>query len=103
MMSRMATVRMAKAEKIIERPKNPPPLLEERPRRITMDQRTSDSSAHSPQQPGLHHPTYHTSPYLVQTGLCITQKYISYVAYHMERYTVHASCVCGKTYVHGPG
>lgn len=58
MMSRMATVSVAKAEKIIERPKNPPPLLEERPRRITMDQRTSDSSAHSrrPQQPCLHLP-----------------------------------------------
>lgn len=47
MMSRMATVRVAKAEKMIDRPKNPPPLREERPRCITMDQRTSDSSAHS--------------------------------------------------------
>lgn len=58
MISRMATVRVAKAEKIMERPKKPPPLLEERPRRITMDQRTSDSSAHSPQ------PAAFTPPHL---------------------------------------
>lgn len=45
MISRMATVSPAKAEKIMERPKNPPPLREDRPRRITMDQSTSDSSA----------------------------------------------------------
>ncbi|MEQ2163675.1 hypothetical protein GOODEAATRI_032711 [Goodea atripinnis] len=45
MMSRMATVRVANAEKMIDRPKKPPPLREERPRCITMDQSTSDSSA----------------------------------------------------------
>lgn len=47
MMSRMATVRVAKAEKMMDRPKNPPPLREDRPRCITMDQSTSDSSAHT--------------------------------------------------------
>ncbi|KAG7226559.1 hypothetical protein INR49_003716 [Caranx melampygus] len=47
MMSRMATVRVAKAEKMMDRPKNPPPLREDRPRCITMDHRTSDSSAYT--------------------------------------------------------
>lgn len=44
MISRMATVSPAKAEKIMERPKNPPPLREDRPRCITIDHRTSDNS-----------------------------------------------------------
>lgn len=45
MISRMATVSPAKAEKMMERPKKPPPLREDRPRCITMDQSTSESSA----------------------------------------------------------
>lgn len=44
MMRRMHTVSMAKAAKMIDRPKKPPPLLEDRPRCITMVQSTSDSS-----------------------------------------------------------
>lgn len=44
MISRMATVSPAKAEKIMERPKNPPPLREDKPRCITIDHRTSDNS-----------------------------------------------------------
>lgn len=47
MMSRMATVRVAKAEKMIDRAKNPAPLREDRPRCITMVQSTSDNSAHT--------------------------------------------------------
>lgn len=47
MMRRMATVRVAKAEKMMARPKNPPPLRDDRPRCMTMDQSTSDSSEHT--------------------------------------------------------
>lgn len=47
MMSRMATVRAPKAEKMIERPKKPPLLREDKPRCITIDQSTSDSSANT--------------------------------------------------------
>lgn len=56
MISRMATVSPAKAAKITERAKNPPPLREDSPRCITMDQSTSDSSAiNSNSNESLHH------------------------------------------------
>lgn len=47
MMSRMQTVRMAKAPKMMDRATKPPKLLEDRPRCITMVHRTSDSSVGS--------------------------------------------------------
>jgi len=43
-MSKMHTVSMAKAEKMMDRTKNPPPLLDDSPRCITIPQRTSDNS-----------------------------------------------------------
>lgn len=54
-MRRIATVRVAKAEKMIDKPKKPPPLREDKPRCMTMDQSTSDSSAHRPWEQSLHH------------------------------------------------
>lgn len=43
---RIATVRTAKKKKTMDRRKNPPRLLEERPMCITMDHSTSDNSVH---------------------------------------------------------
>ena len=45
-MRRIATVRTAKKKKTMDRRKNPPRLLVERPMCITMDHNTSDNSAY---------------------------------------------------------
>lgn len=103
MMSRMATVRVAKSEKMIDRPKNPPPLREERPRCITMDQSTSDNSAESMKNSRVH--TKNIFEFSVTERFLIDASSIMFLnSYNRTSWGVFAYvCIDALTHVHERG
>lgn len=97
MTSRMATVRMAKAAKMIERPKNPPPLRDDRPKCMTMDHRTSDSSAHTHTQNNAITTTYTQDS--SSWGFLLNKSDLT----SGSKWKYREKRVIVFTYVHGPG